>query len=114
MTIYDLQVLAHEQQGEYVLGAEDLGTHACYLIFGYLGPGEKGRLLKPGKGHEEIVCLVRGEVSLRNGSRIYALRQGQAFHFIGESSYVMDNHGDENAVYVIAGGHSAGHTGHAH
>ena len=33
------------ESGEYVLGARETGSHACYLIYGVLKPGEKGREL---------------------------------------------------------------------
>ena len=48
--------------GEFVLGARQTGSHACYMIYGTLRPGEKGRLIKPGEGHEEIVLSARGSI----------------------------------------------------
>lgn len=110
MNIYDISYLASVHDGEYVLGAEDLHTHACYLIYGFLKPGESGRIIKPGEGHEEIVCLVRGEVFLSKGSENIILRQGHAFHLKDDETYLMDNNGKADAVYIIAGGHGVGHT----
>ena len=46
------------ENGEYIFGFEDTGSHACYMIYGLLKSKEKGRLVKPGKGHEEIVRRV--------------------------------------------------------
>ena len=51
----NLREEAAKNKGEYVLGAEDTGSHACYVIYGILKAGEKGREVKPGKGHEEII-----------------------------------------------------------
>ena len=33
--------------GEYIFGLEQTGSHACYMIFGVLKPGQKQRLIKP-------------------------------------------------------------------
>ena len=38
-------------EGETILGVKDLGTHACYLIYGEVRPGQSGRLVRPGAGH---------------------------------------------------------------
>ena len=51
---FPVQKWAIEAGGEHVLGLKDLGTHACYLIYGELAPGEAGRKVCPGAGHEEI------------------------------------------------------------
>lgn len=109
MNIYNISELTSKNNGEYILGSADLHTHACYLIYGILRPFEKGRLIKPGKGHEEIVCLIKGEVVLC-GEETFSLKQGQAFHIKGDETYLMDNNAETEAVYVIAGGHSERHS----
>jgi hypothetical protein len=95
--------------GEYILGSREIGSHACYLVYGALGPGEKGRELKPGHGHEEIVLLLIGDLRL-TGHHSGTLKQGQALHLTGEESVFVENTGNSQALYVIAGGHS----GHGH
>ena len=95
------------QSGEYILGAEQTGSHACYLIYGVLKAGERGRELKPGRGHEEIVLVLRGDLSSR-GHYTGILKQGQALHLRDEESCLLDNTGDNESVYVIAGGHTEG------
>jgi hypothetical protein len=97
--------------GEYVFGIEDTGSHACYMIYGILKPGEKGRLIRPGKGHEEILLAVKGYLSL-TGDISGLLEQGNAHHIAGETSVFLENAGTDESVYVIAGGHSA--RGHHH
>ena len=92
--------------GEHVLGYDETGSHACYLIYGVIPAGEKGRELKPGRGHEEMVLVVNGELILM-GQFTGRLRQGQAIHLRDEESCSAGNEGPEVAVYVIAGGHSA-------
>jgi len=105
---FDLWQRAREEGGETVLGVAELGTHAVYLIFGYLEPGQGGRVLKPGQGHEEIICVVAGEVTVSGPEGEKRLRSGEAFYLVGEESYLLANPGGETAVYVAAGGHSPG------
>jgi hypothetical protein len=99
------------ESGEYVLGFQDTGSHACYLIYGILKPGEKGREFRPGKGHEEIVFTITGDLHL-SGHYSGMLRQGQAIHLQGEQSCLAENPGTLKAMYVISGGHSASEPGH--
>jgi hypothetical protein len=99
------------ENGEYILGLEDTGSHACYMIYGVLKPGEKGRLVKPGRGHEEIVLAIKGDLEL-SGDISGRLEQGSAFHVTGDTSAFLENHSSDNAIYIIAGGHSE--HGHHH
>lgn len=106
MKIIDLRERALiSEGGEGVLGHRDTGRHACYMIYGRLRPGEKGRLFKPGFGHEEIVLAVKGDL---NATGFYdgKLPEGSAFHLAGENECYLENTGKADAVYVIAGGHS--------
>lgn len=107
--IFDLPLRARDEGGETVLGRADLGTHACYLIFGYLEPGRPPRVLSPGHGHEEIICVVQGQARLQGDGEEQALGPGQAFHLVGEITYTLENSGSETVVYLAAGGHSPGH-----
>jgi uncharacterized cupin superfamily protein len=93
------------ESGEYVLGSQETGSHACYLIYGIVKPGERGRELKPGKGHEEIVLVMEGHLQL-SGHYTGMLKQGQAIHLRGEQSCRAENPGVINVVYVVSGGHS--------
>lgn len=93
--------------GEFILGAEQTGSHACYLIYGVLKAGERGRELKPGKGHEEIVLVLKGDLALR-GHHAGELKQGQAIHLRDDETCLLDNPGEGESVYVIAGGHAEG------
>lgn len=97
--------------GEYILGADATGSHACYLVYGVLKAGEQGRELKPGHGHEEIVLCLAGEMRL-TGGWTGELRAGQAIHLRGEESCRAGNDTSGEALYVIAGGHSD--EGHGH
>jgi hypothetical protein len=98
-----------QDSGEYILGARETGSHACYLVYGVLKPGEKGRELRPGHGHEEFVLALMGDLRL-TGHSTGTLKQGQAVHLAGEQSVFVENTGNSQALCVIAGGH----TGHGH
>jgi len=107
----DLKDMAKKNDGEYVFGAEDTGSHACYMIYGSVEPGEKGRVIKPGKGHEEMLLAVRGSLTV-TGHFVGTLNEGSAMHLAGEEACYLENKGTVEAVYVIAGGHAE--DGHHH
>jgi len=104
MKIFEVISRAGES-GETILGAEDTGSHACYLIYGRMRGREKNRRLKPGKGHEELILAVQGDFQL-SGQAEGTLKQGQAVHLNGEETLFLENLTDRPAVYVLAGGHS--------
>lgn len=97
--------MAEKQNGEYVFGSADTGSHACYMIYGTLKPGEKKREIKPGKGHEEILLAVCGSFSA-TGDFEGIIEEGSALYLSGEQACYLENKGSSDAVYVISGGHS--------
>lgn len=99
------------KEGEFVFGAKHTGSHACYIIYGVLQPGEKDRLVKPGKGHEEMVLAATGNLEVTSAVTGH-LRQGEAFHIVEEQTAYLENKADTEAIYVISGGHSE--HGHHH
>ena len=107
----NLREKAAKNKGEYVFGAEDSGSHACYMIYGVLKPSEKERIIRPGKGHEEILAAVKGCLTV-TGQYSGVLKEGHAVHLADEQACLLENRGEAEAVYVVAGGHS-GH-GHGH
>lgn len=109
MKTYDLAQLAYREGGEYVLGMKDLHSHACYLIYGLVKPGESQRLVKPGEGHEEILCAVTGPVVMNTDAGEVVLAQGHAVHIKETESLFISNHSDQPVVYVMAGGHVRPH-----
>lgn len=111
MKKFDLKAMAEKQDNEYVFGSDDTGSHACYMIYGRLKPGEKGREIRPGKGHEEMLLVSRGSFSV-TGAFEGILEEGSAVHLAGEQSCHLENKGNSDAVYVIAGGHAE--HGHHH
>jgi glyoxylate utilization-related uncharacterized protein len=105
MKIFDLQELAEESDGEYVLGLKNLQTHAVYIVYGFLKPGERDRKLLPGKGHEEILCVTKGEIQVKKPGETFTLKTGEAVHLREDDEWHLENLGDETAYYVLAGGH---------
>jgi len=106
MKIFEVKNKAiHSEKGEFLLGFRETGSHACYLIYGVLKPKEKARLVKPGPGHEEIVLAMKGDLEVK-GYYSGRLREGFAFHLDGEQECFLENPGESDAAYIIAGGHS--------
>jgi hypothetical protein len=104
---FDLAGLAADQGGEYVLGAKDLHSEACYLIYGTLSPGESGRVVSPGPGYEEILCAVNGPLVMQSFRGEERLEQGHALHVQEDESFSIANPSDFSVVYILAGGRSA-------
>jgi uncharacterized cupin superfamily protein len=109
---YDCLMRAKAEGGETVLGSQELETQDCYLIYGIVEPGQKGRVLNPGPGHEEIICLVAGVATLVGPDGPQDLKLGEAFYLKGDVTYTLENHQKMPAVFVAAGGHSG--EGHQH
>ncbi len=106
---FDVAALAATQGGEYVLGMKDLYTHACYMIYGIMQPGEGQRLVKPGDGHEEILCAVDGDLEIHSEKGDFVLRRGHATHIKEDQSFFLANPSDKTVVYIMAGGHCRPH-----
>ncbi len=108
MKIFDLDWLVHAYGGEYALGAKDLHSHACYVVYGILQSGELNRPLRPGKGYEEIFCALDGPVLLRTSSGEEPLEPRHAIHLGQDDSFYISNPSDRAVRYIIAGGILAG------
>ena len=103
---YPVRELSIKEGGEYVLGLKNLNTHACYLIYGELGPGEKDRKVCPGRGHEEILLAINGDLELSGKTISGTLPAGEAMHLREEETCFIANTGKSRVIYVLAGGHS--------
>ena len=103
--IYELKNKAStSEEGEAILGFQDTGSHTCYMIYGILKPKEKGRVIKPGEGHEEIVIALKGNLKVK-GFYSGILNEGYAIHIKGNEECFFDNVDESETVYIIAGGH---------
>jgi hypothetical protein len=101
---FDLDALASVMGGEYVLGAKDLHSKACYLIYGWLKAGEGDRLVKAGEGHEEILCAVDGPLTVHYPGATVILEKGHAVHVKEDESFYISNTSEEPIRYILAGG----------
>ena len=105
MKTFDLKNNAiHSERKESLLGFRDTGSHACYMIYGVLKPKEQGRQIKPGPGHEEIVLAMNGDLEV-TGFYSGRIREGSAFLMRGNQECFLENRGESDAIYIIAGGH---------
>ena len=104
MKLFDLELLASTQGGEYVLGAKDLHSHACYLTYGVLKGGEGDRLVKAGPAYEEILCAVGGPLVMHTARGKVTLPRGHAVHVKEDDSFLISNPSNEPVSYVTAGG----------
>jgi hypothetical protein len=93
------------ERGEFLLGFKEIGSHACYMIYGVLKSKEKARSLKPGPGHEEIILAMKGDLEV-TGFYSGSLKEGSAFHLEGNQECFLENRDEPDAIYIIAGGHS--------
>lgn len=109
MNLFDLETMAISGGGEYVLGAKDLHTHSHYMIYGILQPGEGERLVRPGKGHEEIFCAITGALTLHTPSGDVRLEPHHAMLVTEDQSFLISNPSDHPVVYIMAGGRSHPH-----
>jgi len=106
MRIFEVKNSAtHSKRGEFLLGFQETDSHACYMIYGVLKSREKARSVKPGPGHEEIVLAMKGDLEV-TGFYSGGLKEGSAFHLKGNQECFLENQGESDAVYIIAGGHS--------
>lgn len=112
--VYDLAGRAPREGGETVLGLKDLGTHACYMIYGLMSPGEAPRVLRAGPGHEEIILCLSGGLRLSGAEGELTLQPGQAIHLVGEQTWEATCLGPLEARYAAAGGHTPGDDHHHH
>jgi hypothetical protein len=104
-----LEKARNSAEGESILGYKETGSHACYMLVGVMKQGEKGRRLKPGAGHEELVLAAKGSFSV-TGFITGTLAEGHAIHLAGEQECLLENISGAEAVYVLSGGHSeSGH-----
>jgi hypothetical protein len=104
MKTFPVRDLAIREGGEYVLGYKDLHTRSCYMIYGVLNPLEKDRVIRPGKGYEEILCASGGPLLIHTAKGTTPLERGRAVHVGEEESMTMSNPGEEQVEYIIAGG----------
>lgn len=105
MKIYRLPQLAESTpEGTYCLGFEDLNTRSVYMLYGRLRPNESARKVIPAEGTEEIICVIKGSLKVKSARASFSVLAGEAFHLKESETFILDNTGDEEAVFIAAGG----------
>lgn len=104
MKVFDLDRLGRAFGGEYTLGAKDLHSQGLYLVYGTLKGRERNRLVRPGKGYEEIFCAIDGPVLIRTGLGEHLLESRHAIHLHQDDSFYISNPADTAVHYIVAGG----------
>lgn len=105
MKIYRLPQLAESTpEGTYCLGFEDLNTCSVYMLYGRLRPNETAHKVVPAEGTEEIICVIKGSLKVKTGRSTFSVLAGEAFHLKESETVILDNTGDEEAVFIAAGG----------
>lgn len=101
------------REGEYLVGSELTGSHACYLLYGTLLAGES-RVMKASAGHAEIWCLMNGTGTVADENGEQAIGRGQCFYYQDTALATITNTGTDTMVYVVAGGHTGESQHHHH
>ena len=99
------------KKGEFFYGAKiNHDIKDVYLGLCFLEPGELGRKAGPGKGHEELLYLLDGQIELSTGADESILNAGEIY-FIPDGSRVrLRNLTDTRCYFIIAGGHTKHHS----
>ncbi|MHA1270569.1 MAG: hypothetical protein ACTSPY_12325 [Candidatus Helarchaeota archaeon] len=79
-----------------------------YLGLGYLDNGEH-RSFSPGKGHEEIIYLLNGQMKIIMKETEYILNEGEAIYIPESIEITISNLVENRIFFVIAGGHTEKH-----
>ncbi len=94
-----------DTSGEIALGPKESGTLTTYMIYGVLAPRETGRRLRPGKGREEILFVISGQVQLESrGVSDATCLAGSAVALPEGSDFWVTNPTMQSVQYIIAGG----------
>lgn len=108
MKIYKLPQLAEmSPEGSFFLGPEEIHSGAVYLLYGRLRPKESSKKFTPREGHEEIVCVIKGNLKIKCGKSSFSVGTGEAFHCKEAQTLLVDNLDDEEAIFIAAGGTSS-------
>ena len=107
MKIYKLPALSETNDGkEFCLGCDDLDTHAVYVVYGRLSPNESNRKVMPLGGHEAILYLIKGELSVTGACGVFSISSGEAFHIKDGESVRLENLSDKESIYITSGGNA--------
>lgn len=110
--VFKLKEKCHEARDkEFFYGAKiNKAIKDVYLGLGYLEPGESGRKARPGRGHEELLYLINGQVQIDYKDEQIILNEGEVFFIPDGSKVNLKNMKEDRCYFIIAGGHTKHHS----
>ena len=104
MKIYKLPQLADSSPSSvYRIGPENSSASSVYMVYGRIRPNSAARKIECAAGNEEIICVVKGALSVQSGRSSFRVSAGEAFHAKEGATLHIECYGDEEAVYLAAG-----------
>ena len=79
-----------------------------YLGLAYLEPIEMKKFT-PGKGHEEIIYLIEGNLTVNMNNEDFQLKEGESIYIPSDCVITITNPTNKRIYFVIAGGHTESH-----
>ncbi|NHI92396.1 MAG: cupin domain-containing protein [Candidatus Lokiarchaeota archaeon] len=80
-----------------------------YIGYGYLEPKERRDNFGPGKGHEEIILLLNGEMMMCFQDEDVMMKKGDSVHIPSGLKVEIENLTNNKLEFVVAGGHTVQH-----
>lgn len=82
----------------------------CYIGYGILEPGEQNRKIGPGRGHEEILFILKGSAKIYTKEEEFPLQEGEVYHLGDGKKLRISNLTNDKIEFIIAGGHTKFHS----
>ncbi|MFX1258403.1 MAG: hypothetical protein ACFFAN_11125 [Promethearchaeota archaeon] len=108
---FNLREKCHESsKREFFYGAKiNRNIKDIYLGLCFLEPGESDRKAGPGKGHEELLYLMRGKIQVKVKDKEILLNEGEVFFITDGLKVLLKNLTEVRSYFMIAGGHTKHH-----
>jgi len=102
MKIYRLPELADlNPGGDFLLGAEELGTDAISILYGRISHGGPPRRVSAGDGRHAVLFVISGQMSVALNRHTFEVSGGEAFAINGTDEVCLENSGERESVYVL-------------
>ncbi len=109
--IFNLREKCHDSpKKEFFYGAKiNREIKDVYLGLCFLEPEELNRKVGPGKGHEELLYLMSGQIQVNTKDKEITLNEGEVFFIPDGLKVFLRNLSEERSYFIIAGGHTKHH-----
>jgi glyoxylate utilization-related uncharacterized protein len=105
MKVFNIRDCYYEEYKEFIIGSREIEKHSVYLVYGEVAKGES-RTMAP-DGHDEILLLLSGEVTIESNGMKISLKKEQALYMKPDETCTLNVLTD--CRYVIAGTHTTPH-----